>query len=488
MVGQNVWRVARSDYLKLLPILGLAFYIAFIPNQNYLYPVHIDEWVHLAYAKAMLQAQDVTFLDPFSGQPPVGLESKLYIGYYLFWGVFQDISGISWLTIFRYFPSIIFIFTALSTYVLARRWGAGWEAALFTSLIPTTIGILGPAFMVPLAMGLLFIPLCLFLAFSFRTGWSYLVLFIFMAFLISIHAATAIGLFILLVPYILLNLSGGFKHSLGIALAIVIPFLVLFPWIYNMLLPTFRLALSSQDIPFYIDFPRIIWKLGYLPIACSLLGILLLAYRGGRKNYGLIFGLLALLAMLMTFFTFHYGVSIMYQRGLMYVMLMLGIIAGVGLAGIKAIRLPGKLASGTKTILTGNVGNILCLGIIVAILVIGIPPHQRTTSYYYMIDKEDYQAFAWINDNVDENYRKAILDPWKATAFTAITQKSIYTRMHAYPMPKDKEAKAFLSNGSTDTSFLRENDITIIYSTEGSDNPDLTEVRKNVYLLKEAGS
>jgi len=40
-------KISRFDYVLLLPIMGLAFYIAFIPHQNYPYPVHIDEWVHL---------------------------------------------------------------------------------------------------------------------------------------------------------------------------------------------------------------------------------------------------------------------------------------------------------------------------------------------------------------------------------------------------------------------------------------------------------
>ena len=38
-----------------------------------------------------------------------------------------------------------------------------------------------------------------------------------------LHAPTAVGLVIILVPYILLNLKGNFKHSLGITLAIAIP-------------------------------------------------------------------------------------------------------------------------------------------------------------------------------------------------------------------------------------------------------------------------
>ena len=412
--------------------------------------------------------------------------SLLEAGFHLFWGVFQRISDISWLTIFRYFPGIVFIITVLSVYILAQRWRFGWEAALFTSLIPTTVGILGPAFLVPVAMGLLFIPLSLFIVFNFTTVWSYLVLFVFTCFLVSIHAPTAIGLAIILIPYILLNLKGNFKHSLGVTLALAIPFLAPFPWIFDLLLPTAKSLLSPQPLVTYVELPRIIQTYGYLPIAFCALGTFLLAIRGGKKDYGLILGLLALLVMLVTFFTFHYGVSIMYYRGLMYMMLMVGIVAGAGLMGVKELRLPEKTSIRLRVpFITQNVGKILCLALIVVTLVISIPARQDTP-YYHMIDTEDYDAFDWIKKNVGDEYEKAILDPWKATAFTAITQKSIYTYIHAYPRDKDREAYAFLREGCTDTDFLRENGISIIYTRQGSKNPDLVEVRKNVYVLKEA--
>jgi len=485
MNWQSIWQLAKSDYWKLLPILGLAFYIAFIPHNNYLYPVHIDEWVHLARSEAMLQAGSTTFIDPFFGQSISGLGSNLEAGFQLFWSVFQQISGISWLTIFRYFPGVIFIITVLSVYVMARREGFGWEAALFTCLIPTTVGIMGPAFMVPVAMGLLFIPLSLFLAFNFRTWWSYLVLFIFTCFLVSIHAPTAIGLVIILIPYILLNLKGNFKHSLWLILAIAIPFLAPFPWIFKMLLPTAQSLFSPQPVPTWIELPRIIQDYGYIPIGFCLLGTFLLVIRGGKKNYGLISGLLALLVMLVAAFTFHYGLHIMYTRGLMYMMLMLGIIAGAGLMGVRTIRLPSKLTVWLRPFLSKNMGNILCLVLIGVTLAMHIPDRQETP-YYRMIDEEDYQAFVWIRDNVNENYDKAILDPWKATAFSAITQKNIYTRIHAYPKSSDMEAYEFLRGGSTDTAFLRENEISIVYSRLSCDNPDLVRVRENIYLLKGA--
>ncbi len=165
-----------------MPISALAFYLAFIPHHNYPYPVHVDEWFHLANAKALMRTGSITFPGSF----------LLEAGFHLFWGVFQTISGISWLEVFRYFPGIIFIITVLSVYILAQRQGFGWEAAFFTSLMLTTVGILGPAFLVPMAMGLLFIPLSLFLAFNFRTVWSYLTLFIFISFSQSLSTGTFI--------------------------------------------------------------------------------------------------------------------------------------------------------------------------------------------------------------------------------------------------------------------------------------------------------
>jgi len=474
-------KILKPDYLILIFIMVLAFYLTLIPHLGYPYPLHVDEWVHLAKCNAVLEAGSTTLVDPFLGQSALGISSNLEAGFHLFWGIFHQISGISWLTIFRYFPGIIFLITVLSVYILARREGFGWEAALFTCLIPTTIGILGPAFMVPVALGLLFIPLSLFIAFNFRTGWSYPVLFLFTCLLLTIHAPTAVGLVLILTPYILLNLKGNFKHSLGITLALAVPFLAPFPWIFGMLLPTAESLLAPQPLSTFVDLPSILQTYGYLPVLFCLLGTSILAIRGGKKNYGLIFGLLALLAMLVTFFTFHYGVEIMYHRGLMYAILMMSIIAGAGLMGIRSLRLP---SNGLKTaFLRKNVGNILCLVLIGLTLALCIP-NRQDTAYYHMIDSEDYQAFVWIRDNVDERYDKAVLDPWKATAFTAITGKNIYTKIHSYPKGTDMEAYEFLRGGCTDTAFLRENGIAIVYSQWECQNPDLVEVAKDIYLFR----
>ena len=449
--------------------MGLTFYLTFAPHLNYPYPLHVDEWLHLARSNAILE------------QSAIGLRPNLEAGFELFWAVFHQISGLSWLTIFRYFPSIVFMMTVLSVYVLARREGFGWEAAFFVCLIPTTIGIMGPAFLVPLALGLLFIPLSIFVAFNFRTGWSYLVLFIFTCTLLVIHPPTAVGLVIVLTFFILFSLKGNFKHSLGITLALFTPFMATFPWIFSMLMPTAKKLIAQHQLSTYVDLPSVIYTYGYLPVLFCLLGTFVLVIKGGKKSYCLIFGLLALLVMMVTFFTFHYGVEIMYQRGLMYAMLMMSIVAGAGLMGVRNLRLP---TNGFKTaFLRKNVGNILCLVLIGLTLALCIPARQ-TTPYYHMIEKRDYEAFVWIRDNINEGYDKAILDPWKATAFTAITGKEAYTKIHTATKAKDNEAYAFLRDGCIDTPFLRENGISIIYSQWECFNSDLMEVEKNIYLLE----
>ncbi len=276
---QNLWSLAKSDYLKLVLILGLAFYVAFIPHQGYSYPVHVDEWTHLANSKAIVaEASSIEMHNPFTGGE-AGVSQSLEAGFDLFWAIVQQVSGIPWLVLFRYFPAVIFMITVLSVYILGRREGFGWEAALCTCFVLTTVRFLGPGFMVPVALGLLFIPLSLFLVFNFR-GWrSYILLFIFTAFLVSAHAYTAVGLVLILAPFIILNLKKDFRHSLGIALASVIPFLIpillgWFLWGQNILVDRLGAFISAQgtDLP---DILKVPYLYGYLPTFLLALSTLL---------------------------------------------------------------------------------------------------------------------------------------------------------------------------------------------------------------------
>ena len=63
----RVLKRAKVEHLLLLGVLGLAFYIAFIPRLSYPYPVHIDEWRALAYCEEIGQTGTAGIADPFYG-------------------------------------------------------------------------------------------------------------------------------------------------------------------------------------------------------------------------------------------------------------------------------------------------------------------------------------------------------------------------------------------------------------------------------------
>lgn len=483
-MSQNIWRLLKSDYLILVPILALAFFMAFIPHMEYPYALHVDEWVHISYIESILQKGNLSFTNPFHGQDTVTAIDTMEFGFQIFWGSFQRLSGLSWMFIFRYFPSVIFMIAVLSVYALGRRQGFGWESAFFACLITTGVGVLGPALLVPVAMAIIFIALIVFLALNFRSFWSYLTIFVFICSLLVIHAPNAIFAILILVPHILLNLKSNFRHSLYLSIAMALPFIASIPLAPEIWVTTLSELSALQTLPTHVDFPNIIYSFGLLPIILCILGTFMLTLKRHKGNLDLVLGLLMMLLMLVAFYTFHYGVVILYERGFTVTMMMLSIPAGAMLMWIKKIQLPEALMLRINLPLAlRRVGIFLCLLIIGATLYIAIPDRQQAP-FYHMIDHNDYDAFVWIKDNVSNDYEKAILDPWKATAFTAITGKKTYARLHSWKTEETQEAAKFILTGCTNTEFLRENGISIIYAPSGCSNIDLEEIIESVYLLK----
>lgn len=489
MTRQKLLQLVNSDLVKLVPILGLAFYISFIPHLHYPYAIHIDEWVHISYANTLLNEGTINIIDPFTGQQASAWwVSVLELGYHLPLSIFQRLSGISWMTIARYAPSIIFMITVLSVYVFTRRMGFGWESAFFTCFIPTTVGILGPSFLVPVSLGLTFAAVIFFLVFNFESFSSYATICILLAFTVILHATSALLIIMMLVPYLLISFKVNIRRGLIMVIIVILPLLISLPWTIDLIAPRIASLFVQQSIPAYHDLLFILTEFGQLSAILCLIGVFSLALKGGWKNYSLIGALLIIAAMLTTFYSLHYGVSDVYFRGLLFAMLIMGTIAGSGLMVIRKLKF-----SWGKPIFPRLLSVLLCLLIIGVTLATTIP-HRQQDNYYHMIDSVDYEAFLWIKENVDTDYQTAILDPWKATAFNAITGKYVYNRIDIAPTATSQVVYDFLQGGSENTTFLKENGINIIYTRVyngnaniafSTNNSDLIEVRENLYLLKE---
>lgn len=464
-------------WLVLVLILVAAAFITFLPHFNYKYPLHGDEWIHLANTKQLTDTGHVTFNDPFTGKAALTPESVdlMESGYYVLWGMFEQVTAAPWIPLFVYMPMFIFMLTVLMSFVLAERIGFGLEAALLVSLIPTSVGILGPAFMVPVAVGLLFIPLALFVAFHLRGLPCYLLLLIIISLLVFMHAPTAIGIAIILAPYIFLNLKDNIQHSIGLVVALAIPFLVPFPWITALILPSAKSLLTPEGLTPWVDLPPLLERFGIIPLLFSFIGIISLGIKGGKKHFGLVLGLLLLALILVAFYRFHVGLAIIYERGLVYLQLLLSIIGGAGIMLVR--KLPIRFL-GNANELTG-----ILIGLIVVIaLVATVIPGRVSYNYYRMIEKDDYNAFHWISMNCDDDYDLALLDPWKATAFTAITGKHVCRRIKEYRTAIDTIIEQYLYSNCQRKEVLTGGGVSLVYNNDSCENTALAHVRNHVYL------
>jgi hypothetical protein len=102
------------------------------------------------------------------------------------------------------------------------------------------------------------------------------------------------------------------------------------------------------------------------------------------------FGMLALLLMLVLYSVFHYGVPILYERGLTYETLTIGIVAGAGFAWLKGVKVPVRaIRWAGMPMVARNAGYFICAALIALAVTISIPA-RLNTPFYHMIDKQDY--------------------------------------------------------------------------------------------------
>ncbi len=464
----------------VLIIIIIAIFMAYIPHLEYPYPVHHDEWMKMAYSHALSNAGSLTYTEPFSEQTTIsGITGDLENGFYVFCVVLQQISGIDWTDLFTYFPAFIFAITVMSVYILSRRQGFGLEAAFFTSLLPTSIGILGPAFMVPQSIGIMYLPLMLFLAFNFTNWPAYLLLFLINSSLLIIHGPTAIVICIILFSYIVVIFRRRPLNGLMLLLILIAPFLLMIAFFFGSLMHTLTGMLNIGETNSFVKFPDLLQSFGYVPLAFSGIGVFYLFIKGDRQSLGLVFGMLVFLVVQLLFFRFNLGLSILYERGLNLLLLLLSITAGAGLSWLRCFRLSGNGRPGAFIWRYTGLG-LACAASII-ILATAIPGHL-STDYYYMINKDDYGAFKWIGSNLPQ-YKRAILDPWKATAFTALTQKNSARRIFLQRETEDNRIDAFLESGCANSKVLRDYGATIIYNVNDCDNPDVIKIKDRTFLF-----
>jgi len=474
------------QYVGLSLILAFAFFMAFIPHLNYMYPLHIDEWFHFGYSQTLTQAQGLPFIEPFYGETVVSDHAE--IGFHFFLSEIKLLTGLSWINIFLFLPSIIFVLTTLTAFSIGKRANFGLEAAFFVALIPTTVRFLGPSFLVPVALGLFFLAIILFLLHCCEIKrTTALALFLLLAFLFLFHAvtATAAALLCLIYGFIILwkNESTGIKRWQTPLLIWASAFLSSSIYVIRFPVHTANLVMNIPQPSFFLP---LIYdaspKFGFIPLALFVVGIGFLLYKEGSKAWGLIISSWVFLTIWLLFQALGIGVTALYERSILYFFLLAGIIAGLATKHIK------EWFSNYFIRFTEKVTVLSLLVILILVIAAGVSSvrFHFQEPFYHLITESQYDDCLWIRENLDSNCQKVLVNPRMAIAFSTLSGRSTYasdaTIIFWYP-ERLKEVDKFLKGNASDTSWLVERSIDTVYTELPINNPDLKKLREGLYII-----
>ncbi len=504
-LGNLLPAAAKGGTVQLLVlalIMGFAFYTSMIPRLNYAYPLHTDEWTHFAEARTIATEGTIPFHDTVTGEArsdaiAEGTRSSPHfeVGYHLFLAEIRFLTEVPWLTIFRFLPSSIFALTVLAAYIFGRRRGFGLEAALFASLLPTTVRFLGPAFAVPVALGLLFVPLILFLvSHTWASRGLPALLLVLLSFLFIAHPPTALFASAIIVVHGLFQTvrpastrrTARWRALAQLATVLVVvalsslPPLIYNHWLVGTAVDTPRLPRDLLVVP-----GGIISRLGYFPYLLFVLGLVALARSRMRTDRALL--VVTVLVALYAFLHYQYGIgnAALYARFILYLSMLVLLIAGLATSRVRrwlATSLSRVWARGASLAAAGLVVCVLVLPSVA----LGLQSRHEER-YYHRIHDTEYQDFVWIRDHLSPGYERALTLPRFGRAFAAITGKYAYAPIPATSAPvqshRVQEARQVLQGGLPDAAWLRERAMSIVYSQQPLEDPELVPVHDRVYVV-----
>ena len=159
--------LSEMHILRVILVLGVV--LASYPHWNYPYPLHVDEWFHIAEGKMVAQGAGINW---YSGQKfGLGMERAWHVTL----GLVQKVLGLNvkeWMI----FPAVMHAFAILSVFYFVKKMFGSREAlvaSFLTALMPSNVTMGGPVMLVPVNLSLIFIPLGLVFLFglAFKNDW-----------------------------------------------------------------------------------------------------------------------------------------------------------------------------------------------------------------------------------------------------------------------------------------------------------------------------
>ena len=463
----------RKEWFLLILIIVLACLLTYYPHQNYPYLLHVDEWFHVAEAKQVVLGSNI---DWYTGEKfSFGMERAWHLTLALIYLVFKP-SIQQWV----YLPAILHMLSILVVFYFVYKLYGKIEAlisSLLIALLPSNVTMGGPVFLIPVNLSLIFIPLALLFAFELtkiKRIYNYLLLLLVITFLLYAHPPTAFVLLLILILYLLFQIFSREEKSriLYLSSVIILSIIVSIP---NYLLFLQERGIGNIKFDFWVYLQGVPLLYGILPSFFFIIGVYIITKSRDKKSWSLLLTSIVLLLNILFYTRTGLTYLLPYQRTFIPLFLIMSIIASRGCSKLLEIDKPSR-----KT------GLILLISLLIITTYIAID-RDIHENYYHLIDDQDYKSFLWIKENTSQD-AVILLDPWKARALPTIAERRVYAVMPFGPNEEQlrlvEKANKFFADNCSNTTFLLENNITVVYTKNKCQNPNLVEIKENIYILE----
>jgi len=481
--------------LLLLLILIFVFFRTYSLHSNYKFPIHVDEWQHLAQIVSVSEGK--LNWNPYFNEPHLDLE----LGFHFIWAIFAVLLGSqNFIIFYAYLPAIFAVLSSIALFIFVKKITKNYCTAIFSvlffALLKSSVNILGIDFFTPLTMSIPF--MYLFMLFFIegvedndRKKFLESVLLLAITFLI--HPPSAAIFIPAAIIYLLLNKKFIVSQK-KILLMITALAIVAFSSLTVLLKISGRPVLAT--LAKYFIFPlgwtglEIKYFLPFLYTIPATILALIGIYTGLQKpkeNFIVIFAIVTT-ALTAIFHNYEFSILAPYQRVLYYALLSLVPLSAIGATAF--LKYVNELLGHFS--ISRNVTRIIIVLITIIIFVsvfasrYGLVDDRRTYSEMVVYQK-DYDSLKWTGEHYSN---KTIMTPvFMSSAVYPISKNMVQALIPAQLGTFDRQEERiedairfYNSTNCTEMSSIVEKwKVDLIVSRKKIACPDTARFIKNVY-------
>lgn len=462
-------------------------------REGYPYTMHVDENVHWNYI-AGIQRTDTVFVDWVTGDETnqegfFSLRGAVHErGFHLLFAEVQELTGLSWYSIFLYGPALWFTFTAFGVWAMLRPSPAAIPAAAFVGLGPTTARFLGPAFLVPIGFSLAWLPATQILSEPGRKkATSAMLLLLVVAWAFFVHLIGGFAAVGLLLLGGLLGTAAQRKRALALLGVGLIPLV----WLFR----SFQSGIQTEiekigDLP--IDF-TIFDGFGLSALGLAALGLLILTLWPPDEEDSPIptwaaFSMGALGLIVASVAVFDQHIYATYDRWHPVFFFAAAVPAGYAVVRITQLvhvalqdMLPDRRVLQTSAATIALVASLSLSG---AVASDGTETHLEEP-YYHVMDDRSWDRFQWVDENVGDEYEVFLAHPWRAPVLAAMSGKDPHAYLNPGSPPINGEDYRRYAETGGSLRFFITNDITTGVTSGKPPFEEFHNVRDGVWVMNE---